>query len=526
MGACRAIVTKSTIIAGNQDGVGVSDVALTDFLDTLHDGVAVVGSDLRYKYFNESLLQILELKPGELKVGTLFRDILFILARRGMLGRSEGRPDADLVKERLDAWGTGDSRVERRALPNGRILDIYRTETIDGDTISIHVDVTESVRNAEEIERQRHYMISLLENTTEAIALLDSDGRFLMYNDRLLELYDVDPDSVYWGMEYCAFAQQFGDLADLPADERDREIENRYRFAFDSEISTVRRELANGRTLNINKRNLPNGGCVMTYRDITPELKRENELIDARITAEETSRHKSEFVTRMSHEMRTPLNGVLGVAALLQQTELGRRERELVNVISASGKILLRLIDDVLDLSRLDADTFEVVAEDLEVSELIDECAGTIEPSAREKGLELRVIRPSLPIPTLRGDAVRVKQILLNLLTNAVKFTHKGHVEIEQDFKTGAEGVTLILGISDTGVGIDEDKLDQIFNRFYQIDGTVTRKYGGAGLGLAITKKLLEAMGGTIQVASEKDKGTTFRIRLVLPRARQAPRRA
>jgi signal transduction histidine kinase len=435
-----------------------------------------------------------------------------------------GKSEDEVIRARLANWGTDANRVERRSLRNGRVLDIYRTPTITGDVISIHVDVTDSVRKAEELERQRLYMVSLLENTTDGIALLDRNGRFVMYNDRLLELYDVDPQSVYWGMDYRAFAEQFRDLQGLPADQRAREIESRHKFAFDPEVTHVRRELANGRTLNINKRLLPDGGCVMTYRDITAELKREQDLIDARVQAEESNRHKSEFVARMSHEMRTPLNGVLGVAALLEKSDLDDRAHELIGVIKDSGKVLLRLIDDILDLSRLDAGTFEVVSEDFELPALIAECVRIVEPSATEKGLELRVIEPNMPIPALRGDTVRIKQILLNLLTNAVKFTEHGHIEIEQGCRTGADKVSVYFGVSDTGVGIENDKLDQIFNRFYQIDGSVTRKYGGAGLGLAITQKLVETMGGTIQVASQKGHGTTFRIRLMLDFAEREKR--
>jgi signal transduction histidine kinase len=204
---------------------------------------------------------------------------------------------------------------------------------------------------------------------------------------------------------------------------------------------------------------------------------------------------------------------------LIQRTELNDRQTELVDVISNSGKVLLRLIDDILDLSRIDAESFEVVEERLEIGELIDQCIAIIRPSADEQGLEIRFPGVSAEIPDLRGDIVRIKQILLNLLTNAVKFTESGHIEMGLDADRGPEGVTLTFRVSDTGVGIADDKLGQIFDRFYQIDGTVTRKHGGAGLGLAITQRLVDVMGGTIQVESELGVGTTFKVRLTLPPA-------
>lgn len=510
-------MTKPAIITADLGRTADNSVSLTEFLTTLHDGVVVVDRDRKVKFFNTRLTEMIGLEPGDMAIGQPLEELLRMLAQSDDLGEDPKRPVEEVVRARLATWGTDTNRVERRNMRNGRVLQIYRTHTNTGDVISIHVDVTDVVRKAEELERQRLYMVSILENTADGVALLDRHGRFALYNDRLLELYDIDPGSVFWGMEYRAFAEQFGDLQGLPAEQRAREIEARHKFAFDPEITTIRRELRGGRTLNINKQNLPGGGCVMTYHDITASLKREQDLIDARIQAEESNRHKSEFVARMSHEMRTPLNGVLGVAALLKRSEnLDEKEQQLLDVIGDSGRVLLRLIDDILDLSKLDSETFDVVCETFDMKSLIDECVRIIEPSATDRDLEVRVLRASGPMPALRGDPVRIKQILLNLLTNAVKFTDQGHVEIDYGCRIQPKTAAVYFGVSDTGVGIENDKLDQIFNRFYQIDGSATRRYGGAGLGLAITQKLVETMGGSIQVASQKGHGTTFRIRLTL----------
>ena len=495
------------------------DTSAIGFLDTLRDGVVIVGSDLRIKYQNASHAEQLGIELSDIQVGDHLRDALLLLARRGKLGPMNGRDPEEFVDERITAWGSEESRVERRQMASGRILDIYRTQTDNNDTVAVHVDVTDQVRSVEELESQRLLMKSLLENTSDGITLLDADGNFAMFNDKFLELYDSDPSKVYWGITYEDMVATFGDLAGLPEPARNREIARRRKFAFDPNITTVRRHLKDGRTLNINKTVLPVGGCVMTMRDMTAELAREEELLKARHLAEESSRHKSEFVARMSHEMRTPLNGILGVAALIERTELSEQQRALVDVISSSGKVLLRLIDDILDLSRMDADSFDVVAEPLDIREVIHQCLAIIKPSADVQGLELRFDGGPSDLPPLRGDVVRIKQILLNLLTNAVKFTEEGHVEVDLGHDRGPEGVTLMLSVRDTGVGIAEDQLDQIFNRFYQIDGTATRRHGGAGLGLAITRKLVDAMGGAIQVRSRPGEGTVFRVSLTLPPA-------
>lgn len=498
-----------------RDGPG-SDAGLIPFVNALRDGVAVFTEDLCLKFFNQAYLDVFDLAQGELRVGDHLSDIIRLFAKRGLMGPT---PPADVerfVTERMASWADEVNRVERRIITTGRVLDIYRTQTIGGNIVSIHVDVTEAVRNAEQVERQQTYMQSLLANTTDGITLLDKDGHFVMFNDRFLELYDVPKGAVTWGIHYNELVRKFGDLQGLTESELQSEIHERHHFAFDPKITHIRRRLRSGRTLNINKTILPDGGCVMTIRDMTGQLAREEALLNARNAAEESSRHKSEFVARMSHEMRTPLNGILGVAALLQRTDLSDRQGDLVNVVTASGKVLLRLIDDILDLSRIDAETFEVVEDRLDIVCLLEECVGLIRPGAEEKSLLVEVKKPKRRVSDLKGDTVRIKQILLNLLTNAVKFTEEGTISVALQADEGPEGVTLAFLVADTGVGIAEDKLDQIFNRFYQIDGTVTRKYGGAGLGLAITQKLVDAMGGTIQVASRLGEGTTFRIHLTL----------
>ena len=500
------------------DGTQVASVP-EGMLDTLRDGVVVVGRDRRIKYVNASYYTQFGVTPDEIKPGDDLRAVLTRMATEGQLGPI-GRGNVHAyVSERLKRWGGEEGRVERRFLDNGRILDIYRSMTLDDDVVSVHVDVTSAVRSEQEIERQRLYMASLLEHMSDGLALLDQNACFVMYNQQFLELYDIDPGKVFPGMPYDDFVQHIGDLKGLSVSRRAAELKLRRSFAFDPNVTNAQRRLRNGRTLNINKTNLPGGGCVMTTRDITAQLKHEEELLAARHEAEESARSKSEFVARMSHEMRTPLNGILGVAALLGRTEMDEKQDDLVKVVSASGKVLLRLIDDILDLSRIDADTFRVVEEKFRFDELIQECVGTVMPSARDKGLKLRYPADLSHLPALRGDTVRIKQILLNLLANAVKFTERGEIAVALENDCGPEGVTLTLSVSDTGVGIEPNELDQIFERFYQIDGTVTRRHGGAGLGLAIARKLVDAMGGAIQVKSEVGKGTTFYIRLTLPTA-------
>jgi CheY-like chemotaxis protein len=233
----------------------------------------------------------------------------------------------------------------------------------------------------------------------------------------------------------------------------------------------------------------------------------------------------------MSHEIRTPLNGVIGLTSLLQTTPLTPEQREYVCGIQTSGEALLSLISDILDLSKIEAGQLTLERHPLDLRRLVQEVAEVVGTQARAKGLHLSVaVAPAVPA-ALEGDAVRLRQVLLNLAGNAVKFTERGTVEIavaraEED----AEGALLWIGVSDTGIGIATEAQARLFEPFVQADASTTRRYGGTGLGLAICKRLVEAMGGQIGVQSALGQGSTFWVTFRLARlqkrrsASQAPR--
>lgn len=256
------------------------------------------------------------------------------------------------------------------------------------------------------------------------------------------------------------------------------------------------------------------GSRLITIFDITDEVNRANELIQARKKAEENDQLKTAFLSNLSHEIRTPLNGIMGFVSILQRENLSETERaEYLNIVWESSDRLLKTMVDIIDISKIESGQIEVTYSDINLQTLLTSLYDFFKPEAERRRLELTIENKITPTDLLiRTDLMKIYSILTNLIKNALKFTKEGFVQVE----TSIQGADLCLRVSDSGIGLSEDKLDVIFHRFVQVDTSRTRQFEGSGLGLSISKAYAEILGGSIEVESQEQKGSCFTVRLPL----------
>ncbi len=294
--------------------------------------------------------------------------------------------------------------------------------------------------------------------------------------------------------------------ADIESDVTEYLEENPFDTASEVELQT-----SNGRKYIRRSNPIKNGGQIVILTDVT-------DIQDARVKAESAEKAKSEFLANMSHEIRTPMNGIIGMAELVSKTtDLDDRQSHFIDTISRSGHALLQIINDILDYSKIEAGKVKLAPLPFDLRDAIEDVSALLATTAAEKGIELLLrFEPSLPRKVI-GDAGRIRQVMTNIVGNAIKFTQEGHVWINISGNVEDEKARINFSIEDTGVGIPENQLGSIFEKFQQVDGSNTRKFEGTGLGLSISSNLVKLMGGEIKVASQVNRGTTFNFDLELP---------
>jgi signal transduction histidine kinase/ActR/RegA family two-component response regulator/HPt (histidine-containing phosphotransfer) domain-containing protein len=371
--------------------------------------------------------------------------------------------------------------------------------------------------HSEMIARERTRELRLtFERMSQGLSMFDGDARLVLWNDRFTHLYQLPSSIVRRGASLASiigYHKEQGNFDDDP-EGFIYEFCNKIRRG---EVVRFIRRLGSGRVILVVSTPTDSGGWVATHEDIT-------ELTQAKEIAEESSRAKGEFLANMSHEIRTPMNGVLGMADLLLSTKLTSEQQDFAATIHRSAETLLQVINDILDFSKIEAGQLELEHIPFSPQQIVLDVAALFTLAAQKKGIRLqtkgvRRERVGSPPPlTVKGDPGRLRQILTNLVANAVKFTSKGSVTVGLRRADGAEEEAwLVFTVTDSGIGMTPNVMKRLFTPFSQGDASTTRKFGGTGLGLSICKHLTELMGGTITVASTVGVGSTFTVEVAFP---------
>ncbi len=499
------------LLAKALEALRASEARYRNIVETTNEGVWLIDADHKTTFMNRRMATMLGCE-AETERGRSALEFLDEEGRATFAAQAQ-RPAAQQVEVRF-------TRVDGTALWTLLGATPLFDDGHYAGFSAVVMDVTERKIAAqalaewsERTARRERILTTTLSNISDFAYTYDRDGRFLFVNRPLLDLWGITLED--------AIGKNFFDLGYPHA--LAEQLQQQIQQVFDTKTGL------SGETPYTSPGGLdgyyeyifspafgPDGSVEFvagSTRDITERKRVEGELRAAKDAADAANQAKSEFLANMSHEIRTPMNGVIGMTDLILDGELTAEQRENLEIIKSSGDALMAVINDILDFSKIEAGKLELDPIDFTSRDAIGEAANAVALGAHQKGLELIVDIDSAVPHTLRGDPGRLRQILLNLLGNAIKFTAQGEVVLRVTSTAATpRDVVLHVAISDTGVGIPLDRQQSIFEAFTQVDGSTTRKYGGTGLGLTISSRLVRLMGGRISVESEEGRGSTFRF--------------
>ena len=490
-----------------EEKIASSEALLNATLDSIPDIVGIQNPDHTIVRYNRAGYEFLNLPAEEVQGRRCYE----------LIGRN--LPCEECATEKAQKTKRLE-QIEKYLPEYGVYLDCRSNPVLNEDgEITFIVeqlrDITEFKRAEETLRESEERFRTLFESSQDALIILSPPlWKFTSGNKAAVELFVAKDKAELISLGSWDVSPERQPDGQLSADKAREMIETAIREGshfFEWTYKRLRGEAFPCTVLLTRMQLLGETIVQATVRDISAQKKAEESLIQAKNAAEDADRAKSEFLANMSHEIRTPLNGVIGMIGLLQDMDLNAEQHEYAQIAHKSGETLLSLINDILDFSKIEARKLELETLNFDLHSTLKDITDLLALSAHEKRLELVcLVEPKVP-PLLWGDPGRLRQILVNLGTNAVKFTDKGKIIFGVRLESEDErNVTIRFSVRDTGIGIPANRQDILFSPFTQVDGSTTRQYGGTGLGLAISKQLARLMGGKIGLESEVGKGSTF----------------
>ena len=485
-------------------------------------GIAILDHELHFEYANPAFYGFWDTGEQFELIGRSYRDFMKANFDHGIYDNSDKSFEEIYSKRIADLSQQGEQPPIEVRSAQGRVILISGTRLTGEKLLLSYTDITairkrdEEVRAAQQaLDRQGALMREATSAMSQGLLILH-DGTIVFSNNALPAMLEI-PETLgsiggLWRdvFRYCV---KRGDLG--PTDEAMETLRVWEENVSNGKSVEATFKVEGRKWIHVEANLSGSDHWLAVFTDVTEVKEREADLTRLVQRAEAADKAKSEFLANMSHEIRTPMNGVLGMAELLAKSNLDTRQKTFIDIIVKSGNALLTIINDILDFSKIDAGQMKLRKAAFDPVEAIEDVATLLSSSAAEKDIELIVRGDATVKDTVLGDAGRFRQIITNLVGNAVKFTEKGHVFIDLHSEAIGEGeMMLTVRIEDTGQGIPEEKLRSVFEKFSQVDTSSTRRHEGTGLGLAITAGLVDLFGGHIDVASEVGKGSVFTVHL------------
>ena len=523
-------------LAQSQKQAALAHSRLRDAIEAMGQAFVLFDSDDNMVLFNGKYREVIKNFTGgiEPEIGDPFSKQLTYNAP---IRHADKTPEeqAEWIQDVLKFRASKKTRISTDQSPDGRW---YRTEgftTGEGGTVSIYTDITESKQNEEELARlakkaelAHSRLTDALEVMHQAFVLFDSEDRIVLFNKKYSEMMQMlsgKPPEIGRSFEAGAWLVVEHNAKDASKKEKGAYVANLMKTRAEKSNRFSVDQMPDGSWLRAEGFDTADGGTVSIFTDVSEDKEHEAELqklLDeleiARDEAVGANAAKSQFLANMSHELRTPLNAIIGYAELLiDDAEDDENEDYIPDLqkIQNAGKHLLGLINDILDLSKIEVGKIELFIEEFSVAEMLADVSNTIKPLV-EKNRNALEVTIDTAVGSIQSDLTKLRQNLFNLLSNAAKFTEDGTLNVAVRLEDGPAGGLIVFDISDQGIGMTEEQLAKVFDPFTQADSSTSRKFGGTGLGLTITREFCRMLGGDVSVVSEVDVGTTFTMKVAV----------